>query len=43
MTNPSAISNYLVSETVYSFQKRFINLITFGAHFFGINNYLNII
>lgn len=34
MTNPTAISNCHVSETVYPFQKRFINLITFGAHFF---------
>lgn len=32
------ISNYEVSKTVFSFQKRCINLITFGAHFFGIDN-----
>lgn len=30
--------NYKVSETVFSFQKRYVSLTTFGAHFFGVNN-----
>lgn len=40
MTDAGVISNYQAPETVHSFQKRLINLVTFGAHFFGINNYL---